>query len=350
MSRNEVVFFLIGQVFMLIRRMSDIFKNIERPERFGFFLTPGFSLLAYSTLAEAFRIANEIAEREIYNWCTVAASPGALQAANNLTIVPDFLYNTGLSSDSLAFDSLAVCSSKNVHDFDDEGVFNWLRRLDRMGCSVGGITSGSWVLAHAGLLDGYRSTIHWQEMAAFRESFPELEVSDHLFELDRQRFTCAGGLAALDMILTMIGRRYGFHFAAQINERLIREHIRDPGEQTNLSSSARSAIGNDKLRTALEIMENNLETLVSIPDLAAKVFLSQRQLGRIFLKHLQYTPQQYYIRLRLDRAFHLLRQTALSISEISSATGFESQNQFGIAYKKRFGLSPSAERRKFSIV
>ncbi len=320
--------------------MSNLIKKTSQSERFGFFLTPGFSLLAYSTLAEAFRIANEIANEEIYTWCTVAASPNPIRSANDLTIIPDITYNTDLT-----FDRLAVCSSKNVHGFDDEGVLNWLRRLDRMGCSVGGITSGSWILAHAGLLTGYRSTIHWQEMTAFKEQFPNLEVSNHLFELDGQRFTCAGGMAALDMILTMIGQRHGFHFAARINERLVREHIRDQNEQADLSSSARSAIGNEKLRSALEIMECNLETLVSIPEIAQRVSLSQRQLGRLFEKYFQYSPQQYYLRLRLDRAFHLLRQTALSISEISTATGFESQSQFGVAYKNRFDHPPSAERR-----
>lgn len=312
----------------------------DKPERFGFFLTPGFSLLAYSTLAEAFRIANEIAEQEIYTWSTVAASLEPIRSANNLTIIPDYVYGPDLS-----FDSLAVCSSKDVHYFDDEGVFHWLRRLDRMGCSVGGITSGSWVLAHAGLLKGYRSTLHWQEITAFRERFPNLEVSTNLFELDRQRFTCSGGMAALDMVLTMIGRRYGFHFASQINERLVRDHIRESTEQTVLSSSARSAIGDEKLRAALEIMELNLETPVRIQEIANRVFLSQRQLGRIFEKFFQHSPQQYYLRLRLDRAFHLLEQTALSVSEISLATGFESQSQFGVAYKKRFGHSPSTERK-----
>ncbi len=322
--------------------MVNVVEKYSQTEQIGLLLTPGFSLLAYSTLAEAFRIANEIAEAEVYSWCTVAASSDPIKSANNLTIIPDLVYGT-----DLRFDRLAVCSSKNVHDYNDEGVLSWLRHLDRMGCSVGGITSGSWVLAHAGLLNGYRCTIHWQEMTAFKEMFPELEVTSHLFELDRQRFTCAGGMAALDMILTIMGQRFGFHFASQINERLVRENIRDQSEQIDLSSSARSAIRNEKLRSALEIMEGNLETLVSIPDIAGRVFLSQRQLGRLFEQHFQFSPQQYYLRLRLDRAFHLLRQTEFLISEISSATGFESQSQFGVAYKKRFGHTPSSERKHY---
>lgn len=307
---------------------------------FGFFLTEGFSLPAYTSIAETFRIANDIANCTLFRWYTIGRTTDGLRSASNLLVKPDMDINT-----TTTFHQVAIISSLNSHQYDDKPTFQWLRRLNHQGCALGGITSGCWLLAKANLLRGYRFTLHWQDSQAFKEIYPELPASNTLYEIDRNRFSCASGLAALDMMLQIIVTRYGYKLAQKINDRLINERFR-PG---NAHQILYRHISNTTVKQAVELMEKNIEVPLTLEKVAKQCSVSSRQLLRLFKNHMGTSPQQQYLTMRLDKAISLLQQTNLTMTEIAISTGFANLSYFSVAFSKRALMPPSQYRKKFQM-
>ena len=157
-------------------------------------------------------------------------------------------------------------------------MFGWLRRWARQHCRIGAIGLGSFLLARAGLLDGYRCTIHWQHLAAFREEFRELEVTNEIFEIDRDRFTCGGGIGALDVMLAIIAEQHGRALATRVAEELIHERIRTSDDDQRMPLRFRLNTANRSLLETVALMERNLEQPLSCGALSKRAGLSVRQL------------------------------------------------------------------------
>lgn len=314
--------------------------NQEGELVFGFFLTEGFSLPAYTSIAETFRIANDIANCTLFRWYTIGKTTDELRSASNLLVKPDMDIN-----DTTAFHQVAIISSLNSYQYYDKATFQWLRQLNNQGCALGGITSGCWILARAKLLRGYRFTLHWQDSQAFKETYPELPVCNTLYEIDRNRFSCASGLAALDMVLQMIVTRYGYELAQKINDRLINERFRSGNEHQILYRH----IPNSTVKQAVELMEKNIEIPLSLENLANQCSVSSRQLLRVFKSYMGHSPQQQYLTMRLDKAILLLQQTNLTMTEIAIATGFSNLSYFSVAFNKKSLISPSQYRKKYKM-
>ena len=212
------------------------------------------------------------------------------------------------------------------------------------GARLGAIETGSYVLAQARLLDGYRCTIHWENMPGFREAFPHIEVSGELYEFDRNRFTCAGGTAALDMMLQIIEEQHGYDLAIACAENFIYGGIRKPTDSQRMTLRERTGISNSNLLECLELMEANVEQPLTPAELADAVGVSKRQLERLFQRYMATTPSRYYTELRLRQGRRLLEQTSLSITDVALACGFPSPGYFSHRYRALFGLSPREER------
>ena len=118
------------------------------------------------------------------------------------------------------------------------------------------------------MLNGYRCTIHWENLASFSENFPEIEATSELFEVDRNRFTCSGGTAALDMMLNMISQQHGHELAASVSEQFIHERIRDRHDHQRMALTARLGVRHPKLIQVIQLMEQNLEEPLSRQELA----------------------------------------------------------------------------------
>ena len=167
-------------------------------------------------------------------------------------------------------------------------------------------------MARAELLNGYRATIHWENLASLREQFPDTTVSSELFEIDRDRYTCSGGTAPLDMMLSVIAKRQGAGLAAAISEVFVCERIRDGNDRQRIPLRVLLGTSQPKLIEAVSLMEANIEEPMSLDELARHVVLSRRQLERLFQKYLQCVPTRYYLELRLERA----RQSAVTNRQI----------------------------------
>jgi transcriptional regulator GlxA family with amidase domain len=305
----------------------------------GFLLLDKFTLISLASAVEPLRMANQLSGRELYRWHTFSPGGEPVWASDGVTITPDASWN----NPSLA-DTVIVCGGVGIQSAITREHITWLQALARQSKRLGAVCTGSWVLASAGLLDGYECSVHWECLAAMQEAFPRVSISASLFTLDRNRFTSSGGTAPMDMMLHLIGRDHGRELSAAISDMFVYERIRN--EQDHQRIPLRHVLGTHqpKLQETVALMEANLEEPLELDKLAEYVGLSRRQLERLFQKYLRCTPSRYYLRLRLVRARQLLKQTSLSIIELAYVCGFVSTPHFSKCYREYFGVPPSDER------
>ncbi len=311
----------------------------ELPRRIGFVMIPKFSMIAFAGAIETLRLANRTSERHLYRYQVFSPDGGPVSASNGIEITPD-----GGLDEASPLDTIIVCSGIDVQRFRSKAVDSYLRRMARKNAAIGAVCTGSYILARAGLLDGYRCTIHWENLAGFIEEFPRIEIANELFEIDRNRFTCSGGTAAIDLMLNLIGRQHGHTLAAAIADQCMHDRIRDRHDRQRMSLPARLGVRHPKLLAVIELMEQNLEEPLTRTQLAQSAGLSTRQLERLFRKYLVRSPARYYLELRLDRARLLLLQTNMSVIDVALACGFVSASHFSKCYRDFFGRTPRKER------
>ena len=220
-----------------------------------------------------------------------------------------------------------------------------LRKIAQSGTPLGSLSSGTFVLARAGLLEGYKCTIHWENQPAFEDAFPDIECTGRVYEIDRDRLTCSGGIAAIDLVLRLIREDHGREFADAVANQFQLDRIRNEPEAQRAGAVTRLTSLPPKLQLAVELMNANLEEPLQTSEIARLVHLSVRQVERLYLRYVGCSPAKYYTRLRLERARELILHTNQPIVEIAVATGFASNSYFAHCYRSHFGLNPSAVRR-----
>jgi len=320
-------------------------QDAKGPARIGLFLVPNFSMIAFTCVVEPMRLANWLSGETLFEWYTISRDGQPVVASNGLSVTADTAMH-----DITRPSNVMVCSGIDAHLYHDAPTFAWLRRWAREGGHIGAICTGAHVLARAGLLGGYRCTIHWHSLDSFAEEFPDLDVRAELFEVDRDRFTCAGGVASLDMMMREITRVAGPELAASVSEQFMHERIREGDDDQRLPLQARLRISHPKLIKAISEMEKNTEEALSRDEIADRVGLSRRQLERLFRRYLNTSPARYYLKLRLNRARTLLTQTTMPVTEVAFASGFTSASHFSKCYRDMFGRTPRAERRGAGIL
>lgn len=312
------------------------------PRDFYFLLLPKLTLLAFSAALEPLRIANQVAGKELYRWFVLTEDGAPIRCSCGVMITPD----EGLGDvprGALAF----VCAGIEPHDHVPRAVPGWIARQKAHGAQIGGICTGAFALAQAGLLRGRRFTLHWENQPAFTEHHLELMPTGRLFEDDDGLLTCGGGSAATDMMLALIEQDHGADLAAIVADMCI--HLRSVTQDAPQRSvqSQGLASRNPHLIAAIEFMTQNIEGAVDVLSVAEHVDLSRRQLERLFRQHTGLSPAQFYMDLRVARAHALLNETTLSVAEIAVATGFASSSQLSQRFKARYGSSPGAYRKSW---
>jgi transcriptional regulator GlxA family with amidase domain len=307
--------------------------------RFGFLPLDNFSMIAFSNAIEVLRMANYIERETLFRWSVIGPTARTVIASN------------GLAVETLAFDDaeppeiVFVCGGVDIEASVDPASLALLHTLAGKCAALGSLCTGAYALARAGLLDGYHCVSHWENMAVLKRDFPSISFSQDLFVIDRDRITCAGGIAPLDMMLNLIEPRVGKTTVAQIADQFILEHVRDHGDRQPVPLAARMRSAGPALVEVVQLMEANIEEPLSLDELMRLTNSSPRQLQRMFKKHMNMSPTQYYLNLRLHKARELLRQTDMSIAGIAAACGFHSACHFGRVYRQLFHVAPSAERR-----
>ncbi|MDR6411976.1 GlxA family transcriptional regulator [Paraburkholderia terricola] len=310
------------------------------PEDMSFLLLPGFSAIGFMSAVEPLRVANRF-RGDLYRWRILSLDGAPIAASNGISINADAAIGEVSEARTVfvvaGFEPLA-CYTRVLGD--------WLKRLERGGATLGGIDTGSFVLAEAGLLRGSDSvTVHWEALSAFRERYPSLDASQELFEIGERRITCAGGTASIDMTLDLIGRKHGAALASAVSEQFVVSRIRQRSDHQRMEIAARYGVHNRKLIQVIGVMEQHMEEPLAPDRLAQEIGVTRRQLERLFCASLKDTPTHFYLQLRLTRARELLQQTDMSITSICVACGFESPSHFSRTYRARFGASPRSDRQ-----
>ncbi|MEY8798980.1 GlxA family transcriptional regulator [Leisingera sp. XS_AS12] len=321
------------------RKPADSRHDCDQPKRFVFVLLDKFTMLSYASAVECLRIANRMAGGEAYSWTLIGEGGDTVTCSAGTT----FSLDSDLS-ELHRDDVMILCSGIDVQDATSKKLLSWLRREARKGLTIGGLCTASYVLAKAGLLDGKRATIHWENADSFAEEFDEVELSKSVFVIDGNRLSTAGGTSSIDLMLKLIANDHGEDLANAVADQLIYSSIRTDQDTQRLSIPTRIGVRHPKLSQVIQMMEANIEEPISPSILAQDVGMSTRQLERLFRRYLNRSPKRYYMELRLQKARNLLMQTDMSVINVALACGFASPSHFSKCYRAHYDTTPYRER------
>lgn len=312
----------------------------KRTVRLGILLFPRFSLMAFAAALEPLRAANRLLGHDYYQWSILSPDGKSVVASNGIAIEPQAAF--GATED---LDLLLVCIGLDPLQIKRHaGLRGRLRQLAARGCQVGGVSGGPFLLAEAGLLDGRQCTVHWEYHESFAARYPRARLRQDLFVVDRGRFTCSGGTAALDMMLHFVREHHGQDLALAVAEQFIHPRIREQDDRQRMAVNTRYRVSSPKLAEAIALMEQARGDPPTLADIAAGVALSTRQVERLFRRYLGQSPREFYLALRLDRARALLRDTAQPVRSIAAECGFKSTSHFSSCYRRAYRRRPTDER------
>ena len=271
--------------------------------KFAFLTLPNYSLIAVSNAVEPLRMANRVVGQDVYEWSIASLDGRPVLASCGLDLTPT------VALDKIGkVDILFVCGGINVRDAVTPPLLAALRRLADRRVALGALCTGGYALAHAGLLDNYRATIHWENLSALREEFPRVQITDQLFSIDRERYTCSGGTAPLDLMLNLIQLKLGPGISQLVSEQFVLERVRSDQDIQYIPLRAQVGASHRNLIRVAQLMEEHIEKPLSLDMIARSTGLSRRQIERLFRRYLNCVPKQYYLKMRLRRARELLLQ------------------------------------------
>lgn len=319
-------------------------KTSFQAKRIGFLLLDGFSMIAFSNAVEVFRMANYVEKSHLYQWNVTGLDGHHTCASNGLQV-----QHTCKMQHLFEMDIVFICGGFQLFKLNNPLHKIFLKRLDQANIALGGICTGAYVLASADLLNGYNASLHWENSLAAQEEFPQVNFNAHIFSLDRNRFTCSGGLASIDMCSQLVEQHYNANLAKRICEQFIVHHLR---ENTDIQHQPISKQGKDihpLVKEAIRLMENNINEPLNILEICHLIHSQTRTLERSFQMHFDCSPKEYYLNIRLTHAQNLLKQSSMSVSNVALACGFANASSFNKAYKNQFNYSPKNERGIFEL-
>jgi AraC family transcriptional regulator, glycine betaine-responsive activator len=323
----------------LSRQIVEVAASGRKPRRFVFVLLDNFTMLCFSCALESLRIANRMSGKTLYTW--IIAGEGG----DSITCSAGTRFKLDMDLDEVnRDDTILVCGGIDVAKTSTRRVVNWLRREARHGVAIGGLCTASYTLAKAGLLDGRKATIHWENQDSFAEEFEDVTLTKSVFVVDGNRMTTAGGTSSIDLILKIIADDHGEELAGAVADQLIYTTIRTDQDTQRLSVPTRIGVRHPKLSQVIQMMEANIEEPISPATLARDVGMSTRQLERLFRRYLNRSPKRYYMELRLQKARNLLMQTDMSVINVALACGFTSPSHFSKCYRAHYSTTPYRER------
>ncbi|WP_370584764.1 GlxA family transcriptional regulator [Paracoccus sp. IB05] len=307
-------------------------------ERYGFILINDFALMSMASSVDPLRSANQMSGKQLYDYIFLSVGGGPVRASCGA-----WFETIALAAAPPDLDYLFIVAGGNPFALDIPDCTGFLRQAARRGVALGGISGGVVLLARAGLLDRRRIAVHWEYADSLRELAPDLLIEQRLFVLDRDRATCAGGVAGLDMMHALIRSQHGHALAASVSRRFIYTTIRTP-EAAQRGSLVTEARVLPAVFAATRLMEDHIADPLPLEQLARLSGLSSRQLQRQFRRDLGVSVMDHYSAIRLDKADELLRQTRLPLGQVAYSTGYSSQSNFSRAFLRRFGTNPGERR------
>ncbi|MEL6998608.1 MAG: GlxA family transcriptional regulator [Pseudomonadota bacterium] len=311
-----------------------------RPTHVTFLLIEAFSMLSVASALEPLRQANRLLGREAYAWKLISHDGAPLAASNGMRVSAE-----GALTDEGKPDFLFVCAGLEADPPYRARLNAGLQKLARQGVVLGSLSAGTFILARAGLLNGYESTVHWEFQPAFQEEFPDLVSSPGVYVVDRDRWTGSGGITGMDMMLGLIERDHGETLSRSVGNQFQIDQIRNSAVHQRPGHLERLETLPEVMQQIVNLMLSNIEEPLRMDELAEIAGLNLRRMERLFNANLGCAPAQFYRQLRLEKARDLLLHTNLPTLEIACLTGFSSSSHFAMAYQRQFAMRPSETRR-----
>ena len=313
----------------------------------GFLILPGFPMSCLTSAIEPLRAANEIAGSEVFAWRLISETGARVKSSAMVNFDPDS------TLDSVEKIDFLILLSSPLSVFEDTKHANGrLRHLARHGVRMGGISGGVFPLARSGLLSGHTCSAHWCYKSAFEAEFPDLQTTDNVLLLDRDRLTASGAAAAFDLMLHLIQERFGKSVTTEVACWFQHPLMRGEGVQQRTPTAQHESTADmlpSPVAEAVAIFANNIAHPLDIAEVADIVNVSTRQLERSFKKTTQKSPSLYYRQVRVNAARQLVLYSKDSMTEIANAVGYTTATPLVRYYKAAFGMTPQEDRKRVNL-
>ena len=306
-----------------------------------FCLCPGVPLFCIASALDVLRHANRFAAEEFYRWTFLCENNQPVQDGNGL-----WLYPGQDIADAAPPDLAFIVAGFDASLITQPQLCAWLTRQAHAGRKIGGISNGAFLLAASGLLNHYSATTHWEDFESFCVLFPEVHARYQRFVIDRNRFTCAGGSATLDMFIELVRQDLGNEIALKISRQMLlqEQSVVLPGSPASRMMGKHYS---PKVQRALAMIEAGVGQSITVAELATRIGINRRELLRLFKSELNTTPSKILSQRRLDRARSLVLNTRLPMTTIADSVGFSSQSHLTTSYHAQFGITPAQQRREY---
>lgn len=322
-------------------RTVDSVMADKKTFKIGFILVDGFSLMSLASAVEPLRAANHLSGEVLYDIEFIPAS--GTRAESSIGILSE---GKSIADSGYDFDLVFVAAAGNPATYENPELLKYIKMLASNRVQLGGFSGGSVLLARAGVMKNRRFTVHWDHFDALREMSPEFMLSRSLYVIDQGRYTCAGGVAPLDMMSAIIASQHGRDLAKAVNDWFIYTSVRSPNDPQRLGLVEKYNVHHPAVICAIELMQNHISDPLSSEQIANLSNIGERQLSRLFQKHLGKKINAFYSEIRLTHAHTLVEQTSMPIIEIAISAGYESVAYFSQRFKAMYGYSPSEQRKK----
>lgn len=313
--------------------------NAQRLFRVGFLPIDGFALMAFSSAVEPLRAANTLLDEPFYQIDYFAVDDIASMSSSGVSVDA-----TAVLEDAVNLDMFFIVGGGEFSALQNTKAYEQVRKLAKLGVVLGGVSGGPVTLALAGVMHNRRLTAHWEYATVLQELMPQLIIEHSLFVIDRDRYTCAGGVAPVDMMNAILTKHLGAGFAQSVSDWFIHTEIRPSAGPQRSSLAERYPAATKPVILAIEAMQNHIADPLDLQQLARLSEVSPRQLNRLFSARLGQKTMHFYRNLRLQTAEKLLQQSSMKIIDVAQATGFVSSAHFSASFQKLYAKSPSQSR------
>ncbi len=325
-----------------MRKMDEKYPDSAKPApmRVGIVPLPGFPLMSYASTVEPLRAANLLSKRRLYEICHFSDGTSS-ESSSGAHIAGDYAIG-----DLPLLDLLLIVAGGNPFEYTNTDLQAWLRNMATRVETLGGVSGGSVVLAQCGLMEGRRMTVHWEHAEALAEAYPSLLLERRIYVMDRDRFTCGGGTAPVDLMHALITQHHGPAFAQKVSDWFLHTDIRAATAPQRALPSSMLGKAPKPVVEAVAVMENHVADPVTLEQVAMMSGVSSRHLNRLFKENFSKSTMAFYRDLRLDVGRRLVTGSNLSLNEIADATGFATMAHFSNQYAQHFQVRPKQDRHR----
>lgn len=316
---------------------ATIFAPSTEPLTLALLVLPQSSILEVASTLDPLRAANRHLGTEAYRWRVVSPDGRAVPLTCGIELPAD-----GPLAAAAGADALVVIAGFQQWQGATQPLIRELARMAPRFTALGGIDAGPWVLARAGLLNGHKATVHWEDQEDFAATHPAIDVQPNRFVIDRNRFTAGGAAPAADLMLYLIRARHGAGLALQTAASFITS-ARD-GDEPQIRTMRPDARLDPRVAAALQRIEGHLDCPETTTEMALALGMSCRRLEQIFCDNLGQSPAAYALNLRLSAVRRMVIDTRHPLAEIALRCGFSSASSLSRAFRGRFGITPSSLR------